>query len=94
MKNPFGDFGKKKKNKQSSGGGSGAGGGGGGGGNPEQEKQRLLATAALLMAVLTARSVFEDDGPGNGREVRCIERRKSWGVMMGTLVLGHRVDRC
>jgi len=76
--NPFGNFGNKNKRKNKAGGG-GAGGGGSGGGFPggdgPNDKGQVGAAAALLLLVLAARSILDEEGMGSGREVTWSEFR-------------------
>uniref|UniRef100_A0A7S2ESD5 AAA+ ATPase domain-containing protein n=1 Tax=Ditylum brightwellii TaxID=49249 RepID=A0A7S2ESD5_9STRA len=78
--NPFGNFGNKNKRKnKAGGGGGGAGGGGSGGGFPggdgPNDKGQVGAAAALLLLVLAARSILDEEGMGSGREVTWSEFR-------------------
>ena len=73
----FEQFAKRSREQQKNGGsGNNNTGGSGGGGGPNQQqedKQQVGAAIAMLLLVLAARNIMDEEGLGNGREVRyCI----------------------
>jgi AFG3 family protein len=75
----------KIKSRKNSGGNKNRNSGGGSGNNGDDQNQ-VMSAAALLLLVLAARSMFEEDGNGNGREI-------TWNDFYNHILEPDDVDR-